>query len=168
MKVNILLSIIIVFFIFPCISFCQHDNNKESILTEEKSIKELTVIDSTFISILDNFLQKNRKCITYKKNLPWQIEINEVKNNFGKNIKSFYISRLYCSDYYINGDGYFVYKNILFMVRGEIVPEVFEYNSNQRVFNVYIKSRIFITDPPRCFYYYYDNRFFKGYIAPCG
>jgi len=168
MKVKIFLLIIIGVSFYYSITFCQPDNNKERIITSKKSIKELTVIDSAFISILDNFLQKNRKCVTVKKNSSWQIEIKNVENKLEKDIKSFYISRAYCSDYYIDGDGYFVFKNILFIVEGNIIPEIFKYNSNQRVFNVYIKSPVFIYDPPRCFYYYYDNKFFEGYVAPCG
>jgi len=146
----------------------QRISNNEGVKTFLKEIKELTILDTNLLAIIDEFLTDHVKCVDFNVNHPWLLNIKEADNDANKRVYSFYFSRSYFEDASLEGWGYFYYKGVLFVVRGEFTPLVLKGNTRTKKVKMFKNEPVMIFDPPRVLYFYMDNKFYKYYSVPCG
>ncbi len=135
---------------------------------EERGIAELVIIDSNFLSTLNILIAKHKKCGRFIESHPWEVYIEDVKDDRKIEAKSIYICQSFDHTKTIKGYGFFYFKNILFMVIGEKIPDIFLLTNKRKDIEVAEKPEPIIFDPPRAFYYYFNKKIILGYIAPCG
>lgn len=146
---------------------------------------EYQIINEDFIYIIEKLIDDHSKCeqfdlgyhfsISMQKTIlkdslgvkSIQLEVDQYTNADSLNAISFYISRSYFKDYVSGGFGYFYFNNILFVIDGIDVVEVFKAKNTKQIFK-YKNQPITIFDPPRWLYCLWNNNFYSSYSSPCG
>ena len=165
---NFFIVLTIFLFLYANLIHAQRISNNEGVKTIEKEIIELTILDTNLLAIIDEFVNVHKKCVDFNVNHPWLLNIKKAENDANIQVMSFNFSRSYFEDATLEGWGYFYYKTILFVVRGEYAPMIFSVKMRTIKLKMFINVPIMIFDPPRMLYYYMDKKFYKYYSVPCG
>ncbi len=159
---------------------------------DEKLLAKVSIVDSTFILLLDSLMNEHIECESFDEKRVWYIEVEQVEGiiNSGKlrisysgklpndylagetepkTCTSLYISRAFYSEVPYEAWGYLYYGNILFVMIGYNNTNIFTKSNDYRKFKV-SKREIdpFIYDPPRVACYYLEGKFYMLSLVPCG
>jgi len=148
-------------------------------------LSEYQIVNEDFLYIIEKLIDDYSKCeqfdlgyhfsVSMQKTIlkdslgirSIQLEVDQYTNADSLNAISFYISRSYFKGYVSGGFGYFYFNNILFVLDGIDVVEVFKAKNTKQIFK-YKNQPVTIFDPPRWLYCLWNNNFYFSYSSPCG
>lgn len=161
-KINLILLIIVLF--IPSITFSQ------VFFTEKAEVNELKINDSNFFIAIDTLLSAYNNCSFKDSIYSWEIFIEKDKPiNDGFTIH-FYTSNLH--DGIFESNGFFYYKNVLFVVREDSISSLFNKTERLKDFLIYKKnpSRVSImnNDGPEFAFSYCNDKYYFIKSFPCG
>ena len=165
---NISFWLLIIILIIPIVTFSQ------DLIKEKKELYELKINDSSFFVSLDTLINTSNDCLSKDHYYCWEIFVGK-DTNIAKGLIIYVHQSLFedgILEDSIFSKGFFYYRDILFIVREDLISNLFDKTGNAKEFFIYKRTQnfmnIFIFDPAEFIFNYCENKYKLIESIPCG
>lgn len=127
---------------------------------DSTSMPELIVVNEELVHILDSVATKIHNCPELTE--PYRLDITHGwdHDTVVGDYEIYGISQVFFEDAEPKGIGYFYHRDILFVVRGESLPDCFIEGTSRKTFRTYSGAPPMVWEPVEWLYYKWDGRFY--------